>query len=357
MRIDMHCHLLGGGSDIDAADEDVYYFPEDNHHWLVRLLESVVEQELAELGARVEDGRIRTEDYLALVRKLLRESEEIDAVVLLGMDAVYSPETGERDDRRTDLLVSTRLLGRVVEELNAALDAEGAAGKRFFCAPSVSPNRLDWSDALDEVVALPSAVAIKLIPSAQHVTIDDPRHGPYYEKLAATGLPLLCHVGPEYAFPDGIRNRELDGFRRLRLPLEHGARVIAAHCATPVVPILDRDETSAFHAFLEEANASGETRLFTDTSALSLTSRLPYIRGILESIPPEWMLHGTDFPIPIEGAGHLPLVAPDMTLPEYLEVRKTRNPLDRDVRLKRAMGFPDSILGNAENVLRLPASL
>ena len=35
MRFDMHCHVIGGGTDIDAADEDVYYFPEDNHHWFV----------------------------------------------------------------------------------------------------------------------------------------------------------------------------------------------------------------------------------------------------------------------------------------------------------------------------------
>jgi predicted TIM-barrel fold metal-dependent hydrolase len=359
MRFDMHCHVVGGGRDIDAADRDVYYLAEDNHHWLVRFLETMVEHELEDLGARVEGGRIRTRDYLKLVRRLLRRSTEIDAVVLLGLDAVYSPKTGERDDRRTDLLVSTRFLARATRALNAWLAnhrKKAVRRKRFFCAPSVSPNRPDWEVALQEVIATPAAVAVKWIPSVLHVDPRDPRHGAFYDALAAAGLPLLCHVGPEYAFPDGIRNRALDGFRRLDRALDRGVRVIAAHCATPVLPLLDRDETRAFARFMEKANAGGEVRLWADTSALSLTTRIPYVRKIRDLIPDAWLLNGSDFPIPVGGSGHVPLVAPDMTVSEYLEIRRTPNPLDRDVRIKRAMGFPDSILENAANVLRLPAS-
>ncbi len=43
-----------------------------------------------------------------------------------------------------------------------------------------------------------------------------------------------------------------------------------------------------------------------------------------------------------------------MTLEEYERIIKMQNPLDRDVRIKRAHGFSDSILENAEKVLRLP---
>jgi hypothetical protein len=43
-----------------------------------------------------------------------------------------------------------------------------------------------------------------------------------------------------------------------------------------------------------------------------------------------------------------------ITVEEYLEIKKTQNPLDRDVKIKRAHGFSDSILENAEKVLRLP---
>jgi hypothetical protein len=43
-----------------------------------------------------------------------------------------------------------------------------------------------------------------------------------------------------------------------------------------------------------------------------------------------------------------------VTIEEYLGIKKTKNPLDRDVRIKRAQGFSDSILENAGKVLRLP---
>jgi len=38
---------------------------------------------------------------------------------------------------------------------------------------------------------------------------------------------------------------------------------------------------------------------------------------------------------------------------EYLEIKKTRNPLERDMRIKRVHGFSDSILENVEKILRL----
>jgi len=37
-----------------------------------------------------------------------------------------------------------------------------------------------------------------------------------------------------------------------------------------------------------------------------------------------------------------------------IRIQKTKNPLDKDVRIKRACGFPDTIIEGAEKVLRLP---
>jgi hypothetical protein len=65
-------------------------------------------------------------------------------------------------------------------------------------------------------------------------------------------------------------------------------------------------------------------------------------------------VHGTDFPIPIDGLPHLPWVTTGITPKEYIEICNTKNPFDRDVVIKRAHGFHDSILENAAKVLRLP---
>ncbi|RLA99765.1 MAG: hypothetical protein DRG55_07415 [Deltaproteobacteria bacterium] len=78
---------------------------------------------------------------------------------------------------------------------------------------SVSPNRRDWEAELEYVLTQTEAVLIKWIPSVQHIDLRDERHREFYRALTAHHMPLLCHVGPEYSFPEGIRRRELDDFK------------------------------------------------------------------------------------------------------------------------------------------------
>jgi len=145
---------------------------------------------------------------------------------------------------------------------------------------------------------------------------------------------------------------KLDNFKNLIKPLECGVKVIAAHCATPVFPLVDKNLIKDFYSFMKDANSDGKVRLWADTSALSLSTRLPFISEILDKFPPEWLIHGSDFPIPIEGWPHLPFITHDITTEEYIRICRTKNPFDRDIRIKRAHGFSDSILENAEKVLR-----
>jgi predicted TIM-barrel fold metal-dependent hydrolase len=273
-------------------------------------------------------------------------------------DILEGPGGGALDKKRTDIWVSNRFLSRKVKELNDKLSKEKDPKnkkKRFFYGASVNPNRKDWDEELEFVVGDPDAVLVKLIPSAQHVRLRDRRHKAYYEFLADHHMPLLCHVGPEYSFPEGIREWRLDNFRFLDKPLEHGVTVIAAHCATPVFPPpINKNEVQAFYAFMKSANPSGrKVQLWGDTSAFSLLTRVPILKEILETFPPEWLVHGSDFPIPIDGWVHLPWFTHDVTWEEYEKIKRTENLLDRDVVIKRAHGFSDSILENAGKVLRL----
>ncbi len=355
MKIDMHCHVIGNGTDIHDMDNDVYLYAEDNQLLFTRMLACLIQEDLERMEADLNrDGMISTDEYFALLYRMLSSSTETDGIVLLALDAVYSPETGMLDEEKTDLWVSNRLLARKVEALNSRLRSEGIE-KTFYLGASVSPNRRDWESELAYVLDETDAVLIKWIPSTQHIDVRDEKHRDFYSALAAAQMPLLCHVGPEYSFPEGIRNTELDHFRGLEKPLAEGATVIAAHCASPVFPVIDRNDVADFLAFMKDANADGTVRLWADTSALSLSTRLPIIPGIVGTFPPEWLVHGTDFPIPIDGWPHLPWFTHDITPEEYVKICRTKNPLDRDIRIKRAHGFSDDILGNAEKVLRLRA--
>ncbi len=352
MKIDVHCHVIGNGKDINNVDRDVYLYAEDNQHWFTRILANLVDDELVRLEADLNrDGIIATGEYFELLYKMLANSEETDGVVLLALDALFAPKTGVLDVERTDLWVSNRFLAGKVGELNDRLISSGHGTKRFYFGASVSPNRKDWKDELDFADSA-GAVLVKLIPSTQHINLADRRHREFYKSLAEKSIPLLCHVGPEYSFPEGIRNKRLDNFRYLDLPLDCGVEVIAGHCASPVFPVIDRNMMKDFFKFMEKTNTGG-VKLWADTSALSLSTRLPLVPEILDTFPSEWLVHGTDFPIPIDGWTHLPLITEDVTPEEYLGIVKTRNPFDRDVRIKRAHGFDDALLENAEKVLRV----
>ncbi|HMK50040.1 MAG TPA: amidohydrolase family protein, partial [Thermodesulfovibrionales bacterium] len=277
--------------------------------------------------------------------------------VLLALDALFSPATGRLNEKKTDVWVSNRFLWTRIQTLNSRLQSEGdpaKRNKRFFFGASVNPNRTDWETELEFVVEKTEAVLLKLIPSTQHITLNDQRHTSFYKALSKAGLPLLSHVGPEYSFPEGIRNQSLDYYQRLKKPLDCGVTVIAAHCASPVFPVVDKNVMKDFCGFMSDYNTGMDVRLWSDTSALSLSSRIPYIQEIVETFNPEWLVNGSDFPIPIDGWTHLPLVTHNVTPAEYISICKTKNPFDRDIRIKRAHGFSDGILENAANVLRLP---
>ncbi len=357
MNIDIHCHMAGNGDKLENALNDVYFYPDDNQHWFTRMLAGMLENSLTGMKADLDsNGVISTQEYTEHIYRMLLSSREIDAMVLLAMDAVYSPRNGNMDTERTDLWITNDYLLRKVRDLNERLAQEPdarARSKRFFLGASVSPNRSDWESELNKTLDWKETVLLKLIPSTQHIKLRDYRHREFFDALAAAKLPLLCHVGPEYTFPEGIRRKELDNFRFLDAPLERGVTVIAAHCATPVFPLIDKNEIREFSNFMRSANSGGPARLWADTSALSLSTRLPFIPEILASFPPENLLHGSDFPIPVDGWPHMPLITHDVDMREYLDIRRTSNALDRDVLIKRAHGFADSILSNPEKALRL----
>jgi len=357
MKIDMHFHVLGNGIDIANVDNDVYFCADDNNHWFTRMLYNLIEGDLKRMEADLNrDGKISTSEYFKLIYKMLKTSAEIEGIVLLGLDAVFSPKTGVLNRKKTDLWVSNRFLANKVDKLNRRLQKESdpkMRKKRFFLGASVSPNRKDWESELEYVISKTHAVLMKWIPSTQHIHVSDRKHKGFYETLAKHRMPLLCHVGPEYSFPEGLRKKQLDYFRYLERPLECGVTVIAAHCATPVFPLIDKNVTKKFHRFMEKTNSGGKVRLWADTSALSLSTRLPLIPDVVNRFRPEWLVHGSDFPIPIDGWPHLPWVTTGVAPKEYMEILKTKNPLDRDVRIKRAHGFSDKILKNSKKVFRM----
>ena len=213
--------------------------------------------------------------------------------LMLAFDA-WHDENGRRDLARTAFYIPNDY----VRFLAARQPA------RFGWIASVHPWREDAVEAL-RAQARAGAVAIKWLPQIQNIDPASPKCDAFYAALAEMRMPLLVHAGHEYAVA-GVANQELGHPLRLRRPLEHGVRVIVAHCATEGHgPDLDRGSHGPqrpnfdyFARLMDEARF--EDRLYGDISAITQINRLGRpLQTLLER--EDWhhrLVNGSDYPLP-----------------------------------------------------------
>jgi uncharacterized protein len=161
--------------------------------------------------------------------------------------------------------------------------------------------------------------------------------------MAEARLPLLAHTGGEHTVP--VVNATLADPKLLRLPLECGVTVIAAHCATKSGPA-DRDYFEDWCAMLSEF-----PNLYGDISAMVSLNRCAHLMDCLRPEIEPRILHGSDFPVPV--LGHRLWLQGWIDRATLHRTQKITNPLERDWRFKEALGFPEEIRTRATGLLRL----
>ena len=186
---------------------------------------------------------------------------------------------------------------------------------------------------------------MKWLPSIQGIDPACRSLIPFYRRMADLGLPLLSHTGEEKSFTRA--DNVLADPQRLRLPLELGVTVIAAHCGSSG----RNDGQPNFQRFLTLMRQF--PNLHGDISALTQVNRLGHLQRVL--IQAEYhdrLLYGTDMPMPCTGLtspwfqiGRLPLAT-------IRELASLDNPWEQDLQLKLALGLPVRVLGNAHRLLR-----
>ena len=226
-----------------------------------------------------------------------------------------------------------------------AADIAARNPARLMWTASIHPYRRDAAEAVAEA-AKKGALAVKWLPPAMGIDPASPRCDAFYEAMARSQLPLITHGGEEKAV-EGAHLPAFGNVLKLRRPLEHGVRVVVAHCAS-----LGRDtdidqgprgpKVGCFELF-ERLMAVPEFdgRLFGDISALPQTNRMAYLGRILKHR--DWqgrLVNGSDYPLP----GVFPLFSVDAFVerkwlePEvgdHLKQVRGANPLLFDFLLKR----------------------
>jgi hypothetical protein len=181
------------------------------------------------------------------------------------------------------------------------------------------------------------------IQSFDGIDCRDPRYRRFWERMAEAGVPLLAHTGGEHTVPQ-VDARQADP-RTLALPLECGVTVIAAHAATQS-GFFDPDYLEALAAMMER-----HPRLYADNSAFNIPIRSRAYRRCLEPPLCDRLLHGSDFPVPI--LGYWAWLRGLIERPTLRRCQAEPNLLERDLQLKRAIGFSEAAFTRAWSLLRV----
>jgi uncharacterized protein len=270
------------------------------------------------------------EAYAAHLARLTRESS-LGAIVILAQDEVYNA------DGRKMNFGSFHVPNDYVFKL-------ARQHPEFLPACSIHPARRDALDELERCLEA-GAVMLKLLPNCHNVDCSDTRYKKFWERMAEAKLPLLAHTGGEHTVP--VCCKKYSDPRVLRTPLECGVTVIAAHCGTKSGLF----DPQYFHVFCEMLKQF--PNLYGDTSAFNVPIRGRHIRKCLEPQIAARLLHGSDFPVPVDGMW--PWLQRFVSWNDYRQANKSPNVLERDYQLKRAMGFGPEYFTRVHSLLRSTA--
>jgi hypothetical protein len=318
----MHCHTAGFGAGGSGARVSKAL----RESWKFKLYLKIFgtsEEEVSQKGDEI---------VMDVIVKQIAKSQFIDDVVILAMDAPYDVE-GNLVEDQLEVYVPNRFVGESVK-----------SRKGLHFGSSVHPNR---KDALKELEwsKKNGAIFVKWLPNIQGIDPSDERYRDYYLKMAELDLPLLTHVGDEDSF--SRTDNTLGDPKLLKLPLECGVQIIAAHVASSG----EREGVENIERLLEMMPEF--PNLYADISTLTQMNRSRYLPQVLSDERLKGrLMYGTDYPLtntPFVTALQFPL---RLTIREMADIVLTKNSWDRDVKLKAALGCPKEVFELSRSLLK-----
>jgi len=331
---DTHVHIVGLG----AGGTGCTINPEMQSH-LHPVKRFQYEMYVAAVG--MADEATADADYVSRLLRLHREAVPEGRLLAMAFDHHVDENGVEHPE-----LSAFHTPNDYVQRLAAEHD------ELIYCA-SIHPYRPDAVQRLDSAVA-GGARAVKWLPNAMGIDPSSPLCDPFFERMAELRLPLICHSGSELAVDSGHAH-DFGNPLLLRRPLDHGVRLVVAHCASlGSYPDLDRperqrDDADAFDLFMRLIRDERyEKNLYGDISAITMLNRETRVLRELLSSPElhRRLVNGSDYPI---AALTVLYSTEKLQLAGLLGSRERRlcneiaevNPLLFDLVLKRAVRLKD----------------
>ena len=211
---------------------------------------------------------------------------------LLAFDKNYRPD-GSVNLEKTEFYVPNEYVFKLAQKHSDL----------FVPNISVNPYRPDALAELEKWAKLGARV-VKWLPNAMGIDPSDPRCDPFYAKMKELGLILLSHGGEEKAV-EAEEDQKLGNPLLLRRPLDHGVKVIVAHCAglgtNEDLDSPDRAQVSNFDLFLRLMDDKRyEGLVFGEISAMTQFNRAgkPLTTILARDDLHERLVNGSDYPLP-----------------------------------------------------------
>ncbi len=269
----------------------------------------------------------------------------VDRLVLLAFDEYYETSgrvigMAERGDRfGSDLYASNSYVRDLCRK----------RPDRYLFGASVHPYRSGAIQCLEEVAAAGAAL-IKWLPIHQNMDITDERCVAFLRAAARLHVPMLIHYGGEMSLSRQHMEFEsalplLGVLRTLRASGEMPT-VIVAHVATPSFPWQPTQNCLAFVDAM--VNEFRDAPLYADISALAAFGRTGWLARFAKDRDVQAKLvWGSDYPIPVLTSLFW------RRLPRAVRKRLAAIPswVERDLQLKRALGFDDAVFTRAATIL------
>jgi len=319
--IDIHTHLAG----LSHGGTDCFISPEKFDSLLYKLMRSKLGIYNAHRENRLDAAYLeRLDKDIAAATS----SGTLDAAVIFAHDRIHL-ENGELHPKQ-ELYVPN-------EYAFACAERAGTRG-RFLPAMSVHPYRKDALEETEKWIER-GAVAMKWLPNSQGMDPGDARCFKLYDLLASKKIPLIAHTGGEHTV--SIIRPELGDPEKLRPALDRGVTVVMAHCGTKS-GLFDGDWLPAFCNLARiNSNCWGDTSAFCTPGRVRWMGRILKEEGVVEKL-----IHGSDYPVPPSAWSSFFSIGF-----KAMELSRIWSYLERDVKIKRARGFTDSVFTNAERVL------
>jgi len=283
--VDYHTHVVGLGK----GDSGAFVNPKMLawRHPFHRLKFKVY------LSAGAVDDVAQADQQIVLrLTNLIRQTDGHGKHRLLAFDKNYKRD-GTPNLAKTEFYVPNDYVFKLAEEHPDC----------FEPVISVNPYR---PDALNELErgARRGARMVKWLPNAMGIDAGDELCDPFYRKMKELGLILLSHGGEEKAV-EAKEAQKLGNPLLLRRGLEHGVKVIIAHCAglgdNEDLEDPQRKRVANFDLFLrlmEEKRYEG--LLFADISAMTQYNRAgrPLTTIIQREDLHDRLVNGSDYPLP-----------------------------------------------------------